>query len=160
MQTHPTGVQNEEKDLILHCNRCKWPCFVSFLIIFLLALFACSMMGEAVCTLGRHNVSVSSGSAILISPFPAFFFFFCDLLGCDSFEPQSDWLVGALFLFPSPVAHVFLCLPLLFPSSPFFFLLLLTQSTLTLIRNHIPRTSKHMPHKQVSSNKKQCPVNR
>lgn len=76
MQTHPTGVQNEEKDLILHCNRCKWPCFVSFLIIFLLALFACSMMGEAVCTLGRHNVSVSSGSAILISPFPAFFFFF------------------------------------------------------------------------------------
>lgn len=75
MQTHPTGVQNEEKELILHRNRCKWPCFVSFLIIFLLALFACSMMGEAVCTLGRHNVSVSSGSAILISPFPVFFFF-------------------------------------------------------------------------------------
>lgn len=119
-------------------------------VLYYFVSFVCLLNGwgrrggrEGGCTLGHHSVSLSCGSAFLISPSPHFFVI---CLARVSFEPLSDWLVGALFLSLSPVANVFLCLPLLFPSSPFS-LPQLTRSTLTLIHNHVPHTSKRRPNK-------------
>lgn len=101
---------------------------VHVLFAFITFLLACSLIGEAVCTLGRQNVSISWGSAILISPFPNFFFvcvFVCARVCviCLAVILSNHNQIGLLehrFCPSALLLMFFLCLSVLFPASPLF----------------------------------------